>query len=77
MFDPWVRQAESLRRAEAERPCEPPEAESIALTPGGSEIYPGDEIVRIDGDVYLLDDLSVSDLLAIIGVEPEIAGEEL
>ena len=76
MVDTWQWQQESLRRAEAQRPCEEPEAEYIALTPGGDEICAGDEVVCIDGEMYLLENLTVSDLLAILGIEPEIAGEE-
>lgn len=76
MIDTWQRQADSLRRAEAWRSCEPPEAEYIALTPNGDEIYAGDEVVCIDGEMYLLENLTVSDLLEILNIKPEIAREE-
>lgn len=54
----------------------PPEAEPVCLDADGEKVYPGEEIVMIDGDVYRYDDLTVDGLLAVLGIRVQLAGKE-
>lgn len=54
----------------------PPEEDPVCLDANGERVYPGEEIVVIEGNVYHYDDLTVDGILTMIGVHVQMAGKD-
>lgn len=53
----------------------PPYDEPIGTTADGEPYYEGDEIVDLDGAIYLFDDLDVKTVLTALGIPIAVAAE--
>ena len=59
-----------------DNPYPPTEAEPVGLTADGEPYYEGDDIVTLDGSVYLYDALDADTILTALGIPVQTAAKE-